>query len=375
MSKASKEREALSESSDGESDCDKEGLMGLVSKRAIRKYYSRRVPPRCCCAQGGCVSVLLLIIAVLLVLVLTLISIVVGLVIAYPRGVVFKGHGSVIEIESVKSGESEDVAWGNLRLSTSVVPQTYDIGLTVDLDSFQVTGSVSIVCDVRNSVDYIALHAKDMTISSHTLFNDSGNLVEYNEVLYPENDFFIFNLTAPQGPGLVIAALNFSYTLRDDLVGFYRSFYTDSDGKKQYLASTQFEATDARRAFPCFDEPSLKANFSLRIAHQARYRAWFNMPVISRTQPDSNGVVTTHFQTSLRMSTYLVAFVVSDFQCVKDTMISISGKEVVVCWHPTFAITCKHYLPQSPNHMLCSKIKPQDSYKQVNINFCLFSAV
>lgn len=335
MSKISS-KELAEPCSDEESDDDNEGL-GLVSKddRRVRKYYDSRKSPsssRCCCESRT--PFLIALIGTIVVFVVVLVVATVGLVVTYPRGNVSKGHGN--KTGSMHSGGSdavfigEEIPWGNIRLQSSVIPQTYDIHLTVDLDSFQVTGSVSIACSVQSSVDYISLHAVAMTISGHTLHNDNGEVLEHNEVLYPENDFFIFNLTEPLEPGLIVSLLQFNYTLGNDLVGFYRSFYTDVDKKKRYLASTQFEATDARKAFPCFDEPSLKANFSLHVTHNSRYRAWFNMPAMSRTRPNPSGMVTTLFQTSLKMSTYLVAFVVSDFQCIKDTMVSISGNEVAV---------------------------------------------
>ena len=220
--------------------------------------------------------------------------------------------------------------WADVRLQSSVVPESYNISLTLDLDTFQVSGEVSIACSVSAAVDYVAVHVKDMTVRTHTI-RSSGSEVEHNEVLYPENDFFIFNLTAPLQPGPATVALQFDYTLREDLAGFYRSSYMDADGVQRYLATTQFEPTDARRAFPCFDEPAMKANFSLHMTHHSRYRAWFNMPVLDRTEPDASGMVTTTFQPSVRMSSYLVAFIVSDFQCVNDTMVSISGKDIMVC--------------------------------------------
>lgn len=222
-----------------------------------------------------------------------------------------------------------EVPWASIRLQSSVVPEVYDISLTVDMNSFHVSGVVNITCSVVDDVDYVALHAADMAITRHVL-ESAGKMVEHSEVLYPDNDFYVFNLTSPLEPGQIVVTLHFNYTLREDLAGFYRSSYMDSNGEQQYLATTQFESTDARRAFPCFDEPSLKANFTMHITHQSRYRAWFNMPDLDRTQPDSNGMVTTHFQTSVKMSTYLVAFIVSDFQCVNDTIVSISGKDVMV---------------------------------------------
>lgn len=240
-------------------------------------------------------------------------------------------------------GGEDEVPWSNVRLQSAVTPMSYDISLALDMDSFLVTGSVNITCLVTSDVKYIAVHVKDMTIpqDGHRLLRE-GKEMEHNHILYEENDFFIFNLTRALEPGQIEIALDFKYTLREDLAGFYRSSYTDGNGDVQYLATTQFEPTDARRAFPCFDEPAFKANFTLHMTHQSHYRAWFNMPQVSRTGGDSDGTVTTHFQTSVRMSTYLVAFVVSDFECVNDTIVSISDRDVLVShWLPISQCYCR----------------------------------
>ena len=233
------------------------------------------------------------------------------------------GHGNNANVTAEK--------WSNVRLQSSVFPNSYDISISVDLDTFQVMGSVRIACSVRATVDYIALHVKDMNISSdgHRLTRNDKD-VEHNEVIYTPNDFFIFNLTQTLPPGLVIISMNFSYVLRKDLAGFYRSSYVDAQGATRYLASTHFEATNARRAFPCFDEPALKANFTMQINHHSRYKAWSNMPRESSSAEDSDGFVTTQFETSVRMSSYLVAFVVADFACIDDTINSMSGNHVMV---------------------------------------------
>jgi aminopeptidase N len=85
----------------------------------------------------------------------------------------------------------------------------------------------------------------------------------------------------------------------------------------RYLAATQFEATAARQAFPCFDEPAMKANFSMSIVRDKDFISLFNMPRISSTPTDSD-LVLDRFQQSVKMSTYLVAFVVCDFASITN---------------------------------------------------------
>ena len=238
-----------------------------------------------------------------------------------------KGGGNNDEFR----GPTYNVPWSNIRLPSTVVPQLYDISLSLDMDTFQVTGLVNILCSVEDTVDYIALHAKNMTIPSdgHHLLR-GGREVPHNSVIYPENDFFIFNLTSPMKPGSINIILQFGYSLRQELNGFYRSSYTDETGKVQYLATTYFGTTYARKAFPCFDEPAMKASFTLHMTYQSRYRAWSNMPSTSRTSQDLAGLVTTHFMPTRRMSTFLVAFIVSEFECVGDAITSTSGNQIMV---------------------------------------------
>ena len=217
----------------------------------------------------------------------------------------------------------------SIRLQTSIIPETYDISLTLNMGDFQVAGSVSIACTVTESVQFIPLHARDMTITGHRVLRD-GKEIEHNEVIFEKNDFYIFNLTNVMEPGSIHLLMDFNYTLREDLTGFYRSSFIDENGNRHYLGTTQFEPTNARKAFPCFDEPSLKANFTIHMTHQSWYWTSSNMPPTHRTEEDSHGFVTTHFETSVKMSTYLVAFVVSEFECVNETIVSTSGKPLLV---------------------------------------------
>ena len=245
------------------------------------------------------------------------------------------------------SGDMAQAQWASVRLQTSVIPDTYDIHMSVDLDTFLVVGSVNISCTVQSSTDYIALHAKDMTISDHHVMRGSDEM-KHKAVLFPENEFFVFDLANIIEPGAVNLYLSFNYTLRESLAGFYRSSYVNANGDTVFLATTQFEPTDARVAFPCFDEPSMKANFTMHMTHQSRYKAWFNMPLTSREEI-SDSLSISHFQTSVKMSTYLVAFIVSDFECVNETILSISRRDILVREVHT---RCMHTCTRTPHGVL-----------------------
>lgn len=110
---------------------------------------------------------------------------------------------------------------------------------------------------------------------------------------------------------------------------------------KRHMATTQFEATDARAAFPCFDEPEFKSKFIVTLVHEKGYQALSNMPVERVVTRPDDGFVESHFKESLQMSTYLLAFIVCDF-AYKESHTK-SGKRVCVlcCLHAfLFASWC-----------------------------------
>jgi len=122
---------------------------------------------------------------------------------------------------------------------------------------------------------------------------------------------FAFDETLPSGPATIEIA--FSGILNDLLRGFYRSTFTDETGTRHTIATTQFEECDARRAFPCWDEPSFKATFQVNLTIPSHLSAYSNSPVISETD-FGNGKRTVSFSPTMIMSTYVVAFVVGPFE-------------------------------------------------------------
>ncbi|NXC14016.1 ERAP1 aminopeptidase, partial [Corythaeola cristata] len=111
--------------------------------------------------------------------------------------------------------------------------------------------------------------------------------------------------------------LHFQYfaNLSESFRGFYKSTYRTREGELRVLAATQFEPTAARMAFPCFDEPAFKARFSIKIRREPRHLALSNMPIVKSVNI-TPWLVEDHFDTTVKMSTYLVAFIVSDFKSI-----------------------------------------------------------
>ncbi|XP_077524917.1 aminopeptidase N-like isoform X2 [Amblyomma americanum] len=208
----------------------------------------------------------------------------------------------------------------NLRLPRSLVPVHYDVELKPTLEgNFTFAGSVAILVKCATATSSVTLHVKDLNVSDVSVSEAAGSRMEHDK--YDEDkslQFLVISLKRPLAAGSnYTIRMNFVGSLNDDLAGFYRSSYVDASGRKRWLAATQFQATDARRAFPCFDEPDMKATFTVTMVRPANMKALSNMPV-SSTSDRPDGLKADTFQTTVRMSTYLLAFVVSDFESRGD---------------------------------------------------------
>ncbi|MBP6060651.1 MAG: DUF2808 domain-containing protein, partial [Candidatus Pacebacteria bacterium] len=150
----------------------------------------------------------------------------------------------------------------SVRLSKNVIPKEYEIRLHPDLENFTFEGVETISIDLLKSTKTLTLHSKEIQIATATITvptkvgtpTQVGAKISYDEK--SETATFTFPKTIKAGK--IKLTLVFKGILNDKMRGFYRSSYI-FEGKVRHLATTQFEATDARRAFPCFDEPAHKA--------------------------------------------------------------------------------------------------------------------
>uniref|UniRef100_A0A673X4I4 Aminopeptidase n=1 Tax=Salmo trutta TaxID=8032 RepID=A0A673X4I4_SALTR len=208
--------------------------------------------------------------------------------------------------------------WIHMRLPETVSPIHYDLLVHPNLTSLDFTGAVQIQLQVFEDTSTIILHSKDLQIAKAELLAPEG------PGSLPVLEYPAFHQLALMSDVLLVRGgmykvrLEFSANLSDSFHGFYKSSYRTTKGEVRFMASTQFEATSARAAFPCFDEPAFKANFTIQIRRESRHIALSNMPKV-KTVELPGGVLEDHFDTSVRMSTYLVAFIVSDFQSVSKT--------------------------------------------------------
>jgi aminopeptidase N len=195
------------------------------------------------------------------------------------------------------------------RLPRTVTPSRYDLTLEPTLDEATFTGHETVAITVHEPVTEVVLNAKEIEVLDGALERADGTSIELEKiVLDPGSERVTLGLAETAAPGEWILLLSFRGTLNDQMVGFYRSTYQD-DGASHVIASTHFEATDARMCFPCWDEPDLKAVFGITLVVQDGLTALSNAPEVERETLDL-GRVRVRFADTMVMSTYLVCMIV-----------------------------------------------------------------
>jgi len=190
------------------------------------------------------------------------------------------------------------------RLPTTVTPTHYDITLEPDLRAATFEGRVTVEVEAHERVSEITLNAIELDLAEATVDGAAARVS-----LDAETERATLHLSEPVDPGPHQICVSFRGILNDKLHGFYLSGFTDSTGAEHAIATTQFEATDARRAFPCWDEPEHKATFAVTLIVPKGLFAVSNGGVISE-ETLGDGRREVSFETTMKMSTYLVAFVV-----------------------------------------------------------------
>ena len=216
------------------------------------------------------------------------------------------------------------------RLPTHVVPNHYELELAPDLDGASFTGSAVIDIDFSESTDRFACHAAELEIHEATLTVDDEPIdVEFE--LDEPSEQVRFTTPEPVRPGSGRITMRFSGVLNDRLRGFYRSTYTADDGTEQTIATTQFQSTDARRAFPCWDEPAFKAEFTTSLVVAPDLLAVSNTAEVGRDELH-DGRLRIRFAKTMSMSTYLVAFVVGPLEATDP--VDVDGTPLSVVHRP-----------------------------------------
>ncbi len=241
---------------------------------------------------------------------------------------------------------SEDYV-SDVRLPKHIDPYVYELELVpiIEEGNFTVLGKMDLHYtfspELETDSSYfnqVVLHAKDIAIKEDTVrvtdgLADEEKIVGHGYDL--DREFYIVYLENEMSSAELqksyTISMEFTAWLGDNLVGLYRSQYDDEEsGETKNLAATKFEFTNARRAFPCLDEPDMKARFNLKVGHRDTMRAASNMDSLGTLEPMSRlpGYVMEEFRQTDLMSTYLVAILVADFD------LTVSSKdENFRIWH------------------------------------------
>jgi aminopeptidase N/puromycin-sensitive aminopeptidase len=211
-------------------------------------------------------------------------------------------------------------------LSGNVIPSHYSLSFTPDLKAATFSGSEVIDVNIKQPTSVITLNAIELKFLSVEIDNRDGVAQSGSVSLDPEKQQATLTFPKTISAGDATLKIHFTGILNNELRGFYLS----KTARRSY-AVTQFESTDARRAFPCFDEPAFKANYDISLTIDAGDTAISNSAIASDTPGPDPARHTLVFATTPKMSTYLVAFVVGDFQCIRGEQ---DGVKLRVCSTP-----------------------------------------
>ncbi|XP_078487941.1 aminopeptidase N [Ciona intestinalis] len=209
--------------------------------------------------------------------------------------------------------------WKDIRLPPFLVPYHYMVDLQPNLEpdingKYEFNGTSNAHFHVVNTTKFIYIHSNKLDYDEVVVLDKDNNEVPITQHwLYNVNQYLIVEMQEGLVEGVNYTLhTKFVGELADDLTGLYRSTYTNSHGDEVIIAVSQMQPTDARKSFPCFDEPALKATFDIFLWHKDPNFALSNMPFVMTTD-QYEGWKRTEFQRTFRMSTYLLAFVVSEF--------------------------------------------------------------
>jgi len=218
------------------------------------------------------------------------------------------------------------------RLPSNVLPSHYTLSLTPDLKAATFAGEETIDLELAAPSNTITLNAAEISFDAVAI-SCAGKTIPATVAVDEKNEQATFTFAEAIPAGKATLSVRYRGILNNQLRGFYLS-----KTEKRNYAVTQFESTDARRAYPSFDEPALKATYDLALTIDATDTAIANTEIIA-DNPATPGKHTLRFATTPKMSTYLVAFLVGDFECSKG---SADGVAIRVCATPD-KVAYTHY--------------------------------
>ncbi|MBW2000509.1 MAG: M1 family metallopeptidase [Deltaproteobacteria bacterium] len=201
-----------------------------------------------------------------------------------------------------------------------VKPISYKIRLEPDLNRFRFEGTAEISVEAIKPIGEITLNILGLAIWACQV-KVGGSRVACPFSVEPKKEE-VKILLPEEMTGKIDLKIQYVGEINDKMAGFYRSKYVE-EGKERYMALTQFEESDARRAFPCFDHPVRKATFDVELIIDEQLVAISNTPIVEET-PAGDGRKLVRFERTPRMSTYLLFFAVGSFEFIEE------GGEVLV---------------------------------------------
>lgn len=236
--------------------------------------------------------------------------------------------GDDFSLPSPSQQPEDSVPASDLRLPTSVSPISYDLVIKTYLPGYNYTadsknltfeGQVTIKLNITKSIKKITLNSKGLNYTGELLKKSSlivnGEPVSFNLDDKQEGyEKIFFNLDKSIEPTTdAILKVFFGAPLRTDMSGLYQTTYTNSNGEVKMAAVTQMEPVYARRMVPCFDEPAYKATWTVTVIHPKGTTAVAN-GIEDKTEDIQEEFISSSFKTTPRMSSYLLAIFISEFE-------------------------------------------------------------
>ena len=216
------------------------------------------------------------------------------------------------------------------RLPRNVLPRHYELELAPNLVAHTFDGTVVIETTVVEPTNRITCNAAELVVHE-AMAVVADRRIPLSVTVDEADQRLHLDASEPWAVGPLRLEVSFSGILNDRLRGFYRSTLVTDDGTKHTIAATQFQSTDARRAFPCFDEPDMKATFGVSLIVSEDLLAVSNGAQASRT-PLGNGTDRVAFVDTIPLSTYLVAFVVGPLEATEP--VDVDGVPVRIVYPP-----------------------------------------
>lgn len=211
-------------------------------------------------------------------------------------------------------------------LPTSLKPYHYDVSISnIDVEKETFEGKVVIYLTIVEETNELHLNYRDLSVSQDKIdiaihCNDSTKNIDVDSIQeFSDKEYFIIKFAEtvkPADSSKLVVTLNYDAVIQTNMAGFYKSGYKEN-GVEKIMLSTQFEATDARRAFPCLDEPGLKATFSVDLVVSLEWTTLGNMPILEE-KPAGTNLKTVKFEKAPIMSTYLLAWACGEFEYIES---------------------------------------------------------